>query len=127
MTTDYKPENSISANFDSAVEWRRTLHRCPQPSWLEFFATAFVAEKLSGWGYALTMGKDIIPADKQLLLPGKEKLDEEYQRALKAGAKEEFLAKARGGFTGVVAVLKGDKPGPTVAFSFYIDYKEVME
>jgi len=127
MTAQYKPEDSISANFAEAVEWRRSLHRCPQPSWLEFFSTAFVAERLSGWGYALKMGKDIIPADKQLLLPVKEKLDEEYQRALKAGAKEEFLAKARGGFTGVVAVLKGDKPGPTVAFRFDIDSNEVME
>jgi aminobenzoyl-glutamate utilization protein A len=127
MTIDYKPEDSIQSNFASAVEWRRSLHRCPQPSWLEFFATAFVAEKLSGWGYALKMGKDIIPADKQLLLPGKEKLDEEYQRALKAGAKEEFLVQARGGFTGVVAVLKGDKPGPTVCFRFDLDSNEVME
>jgi aminobenzoyl-glutamate utilization protein A len=127
MTNDYNPENSIAANFPAAVEWRRTLHRCPQPPWLEFFATAFVAEKLAGWGYALKMGNDIIPADKQLLLPDTEKLEEEYQRAIRAGAKEQFLVHAKGGFTGVVAVLQGDKPGPTIAFRFDIDSNEVME
>jgi aminobenzoyl-glutamate utilization protein A len=127
MIVDYKPKDSISANFAAAVEWRRSLHRCPQPSWLEFFATAFVAEKLYSWGYALKMGKDIISADKQLLLPAKEKLDEEYRRALQAGAKEQFLVQSKGGFTGVVAVLKGDKPGPTVGFRFDIDSNEVIE
>lgn len=127
MMVDYKPEDSISANFAAAVEWRRALHRCPQPSWLEFFVTAFIAEKLSGWGYALKMGKDVISADKQLLLPDKEKLEEEYRRALKAGAKEQFLVQSKGGFTGVVAVLKGDKPGPTIGFRFDIDSNEVME
>ena len=127
MMVHNKPEDSISANFAAAVEWRRALHRCPQPSWLEFFATAFVAEKLSNWGYTLKMGKDVIAADKMLLLPDPDKLHEEYQRALKAGAKEQFLAQSKGGFTGVVAVLKGDKPGPTVGFRFDIDSNEVME
>jgi len=27
-----------------AIGWRRALHRCPQPAWLEFYATAFIAE-----------------------------------------------------------------------------------
>ncbi|HUK99525.1 MAG TPA: M20/M25/M40 family metallo-hydrolase, partial [Nitrospirota bacterium] len=127
MMVHNKPEDSISANFAAAVEWRRALHRCPQPSWLEFFATAFVAEKLSNWGYTLKMGKDVIAADKMLLLPDQDKLHEEYQRALKAGAKEQFLVQSKGGFTGVVAVLKGDKPGPTIGFRFDIDSNEVME
>jgi aminobenzoyl-glutamate utilization protein A len=123
----YKPEESIAVNYPEAVEWRRSLHRCPQPSWLEFYATAFVAEKLSGWGYDVKQGRDVVAEDKLLLLPGPEKLKEEYDRALKAGANEKFLAPARGGFTGVVAILKGDLPGPTVGFRFDLDSNEVTE
>ena len=111
--TDYKPQDSIRANYPEAVRWRRELHKCPQPSWLEFFATAFVAEKLSGWGYDVKQGRDVIAEDKQLLLPEPAILQAEYDRALKAGAKELFLAPARGGFTGVVATLEGDLPGLT--------------
>jgi aminobenzoyl-glutamate utilization protein A len=129
MTPDGKRrvEDSIVPLYPEAVKWRRALHRCPQPSWLEFFATAFVAEKLSQWGYEIRMGRDVVAKEKQLLLPDPEKLQQEYERALQAGVKEEFLAPARGGFTGVVAVLQGDQPGPTVGFRFDIDSNEVME
>jgi aminobenzoyl-glutamate utilization protein A len=126
-STNYKPEDSISVNYPEAVQWRRTLHKCPQPSWLEFFATAFVAEKLAGWGYDVKQGRDVIAEDKLLLLPDPETLQAEYARALKAGASEKFLAPARGGFTGVIAVLKGDLPGPTMGFRFDIDSNEVTE
>ncbi len=125
--TNYKPEDSISVHYKEAVEWRRALHKCPQPSWLEFFATAFVAEKLAGWGYNIKQGRDAVAEDKLLLLPDPETLQAEYDRALKAGANEKFLAPARGGFTGVVAVLKGDLPGPTMGFRFDIDSNEVTE
>ncbi len=127
MTQQSAIDAWLNANFAEAVQWRRKLHQCPQPSWLEFFATAFVAEKLTGWGFEVKMGRDVIPPEKLLLLPKAEKLEEEYQRALKAGANEKFLAPARGGFTGVVAVLKGTQSGPTVCFRVDIDSNEVME
>lgn len=125
--TDHAPDQTIAAHFPEAVEWRRALHRCPQPSWLEFYATGFIAEKLSEWGYTLLLGRDVIAPERQLLLPDAEKLQAEYDRALAAGAKEGFLAPAKGGFTGVVGVVEGSVPGPTVAFRFDIDANEVAE
>lgn len=124
---NHKPEDSIAAHFQDAVKWRRDMHRCPQPYWLEFYSTGLVAEKLSEWGYEILMGKDIIDAEDQLLLPDAEILQMEYDRAIKAGVKEEFLAPAKGGFTGVVGILKGNQPGPTVGFRFDIDSNEVIE
>jgi len=118
---------AIAPYFAEAVQWRRQLHRNPQPAWLEFYSTGLVAEKLSGWGYKVLLGKEIIAADKRLVLPAEQTLEAEYQRALKAGIKEEFIAPARGGFTGVVGVLKGVQPGPTVAFRFDIDSLEILE
>lgn len=113
--------------LNQAIEWRRTLHRFPQPAWLEFFATAFAAEKLSEWGYELEQGQRIIKAGEQLLLPSAEVLQAEYDRAVQAGANPKFLEPAKGGFTGVVATLAGNEPGPTVAFRFDIDSNEVNE
>ena len=114
-------------DYLAAVGWRRKLHQHAQPAWLEFFATGFVAEKFSGWGYDVKMGHDILDANKLLLLPNPAKLEEEYQRALQAGIEEKYLAPAKGGMTGVVATLKGKLPGPVVAFRFDIDSNEVSE
>ena len=124
---DERAGGVIDRYFEEAVQWRRELHKCPQPAWLEFYATGFVAEKLSAWGYELRLGRDIIAESKQLLLPDEATLQREYNRALQAGVKEEFIAPAKGGFTGVVGILRGAQPGPTVGFRFDIDSNEVME
>ncbi len=124
---EHKPEETIAAHYQDAVQWRRELHRNPQPAWLEFFATGFAAEKLADWGYELQLGREIITAEKRVLVPGQEVLQAEYDRALAAGVKEEFLFPARGGFTGAVGTLKGAHPGPTVGFRFDIDGLEVVE
>lgn len=115
------------AFLQEAIEWRRRLHQCPQPAWLEFYATAFAAEKLANWGYNIKMGREIIKEGEQLLLPSDELLESEYNRAILAGANPEVLSPAKGGFTGVVATMTGAMPGPTVAFRFDIDSNEVNE
>ena len=117
----------IDRLFPEAVKWRRQLHRNAQPSWLEFYATGLIAEKLTEWGYTVSLGKDVVDADNILMPPSSEKLEEQYQWALAAGIKEEFIAPAKNGLTGVVAVLKGNQPGPTVGFRFDIDCNEVIE
>ena len=87
-------KSMLKEYMSDAVEWRRSLHRCPQPAWLEFYATAFVAEKLASWGYELKMGRDIIKEGEQLLLPSEETLQAEFDRALKAGGKIEYLERS---------------------------------
>jgi aminobenzoyl-glutamate utilization protein A len=124
---DRRPEEAIAAHYEESVQWRRQLHRNPQPAWLEFYATGFVAEKLAEWGYDLLLGKDIIEADKRVVVPDRQTLEAEYGRALGSGIKEQFIAPARGGYTGVVGVLKGALPGPVVGFRFDIDSLEIIE
>jgi len=123
----HKQEETIASHYPDAVEWRRELHRHPQPAWLEFYSTGFVAKKLSAWGYEVLQGERIIDAGKRLVVPDEETLQAEYQRALKDGIKEEFVAPAKGGFTGAVGVINGASPGPTVAFRFDIDSLEILE
>lgn len=117
----------LAVDQAAAIQWRRTLHRCPQPAWLELFATAFIAEKLATWGYDLNLGRDAVADEARLMPPTAEKLAEAYAQAVSAGANQTFLAPAKDGHTGVVAVLKGSLPGPTVAFRFDIDANEVTE
>ena len=125
--SNHSPEKTLAAHFDEAVQWRRQLHRNPQPAWLEFYSTGFVAEKLAEWGYDLLLGKDIIEADKRVVVPDLQTLEAEYDRAIGSGIKEQFVAPARGGYTGVVGVLKGPLPGPVVGFRFDIDSLEIHE
>lgn len=114
-------------HFADAVVWRRNLHRLAQPAWLEFYATGLAATHLTAWGYEVMLGSQIFDSARQLLPPDEKRLEQEYHRALAAGIREEFLAPAKGGHTGVVGILKGDLPGPTVAFRFDIDANEARE
>jgi aminobenzoyl-glutamate utilization protein A len=115
------------AHFSEAITWRRNLHRLAQPSWLEFYATGLIASHLTAWGYEVKLGTEIFDPSKQLLPPSAERLAEEYNRALAAGIKEEFILPAKGGYTGVVGILRGTSPGPTVAYRFDIDSNEARE
>ena len=127
MTIYEQQASSIDEFFPEAVQWRRQLHRHAQPSWLEFYATGFVAEKLTQWGYTVSLGKTVIDAASILMPPAAEKLAEQYQFAVNAGIKEQYIAQAKDGCTGVVGIIKGGKPGPTVGFRFDIDSNEVIE
>src|SRR5208337_5470693 len=78
--SDHRPEDTIAAHYEEAVQWRRQLHRNPQPAWLEFYSTGFVAEKLAEWGYGLQLGNDIIAADRRMVVPDSQTLEAEYDR-----------------------------------------------
>jgi len=86
-----------------------------------------VAARLAEWGYDLLLGEDAVAKDQRLILPDMTTLEVEYHRALEAGAREEFIAPARGGLTGVVGTLRGSSPGPVVGFRFDIDSLEITE
>ncbi len=119
--------DSITSHYEEAVQWRRELHRHPQPGWLEFYSTGFVAEKLSKWGYDLRLGKDAVAAGERVLLPDPAILEAEYDRAIQAGIEESLITPAKGGLTGAVGILRGVLPGPTVGFRFDIDSLEITE
>lgn len=112
---------------EEASNWRRQLHKHPQSAWNEFFATGFIAQKLSAWGYEVLQGKQIVNPEKRLFVPDKETIAKEYQLALDAGIEERFIVPASEGLTGVVGVLKGERAGPVVAFRFDIDGLEIQE
>lgn len=123
----HRPDQFIAGRYEEAVRWRRELHRNPQPGWLEFYSTGFVAEKLSAWGYDVLLGEDVVAAGERLAIPAPDVTRAAYECAIRAGIKEEFIAPARDGLTGVVGILRGASPGPTVGFRFDLDALEIPE
>ena len=122
-----KTISKIEKNYQEAVQWRRKLHQHPQPGWLEFYATAFVAEKLSEWGYEIQLGSQIVDSEKRLFVPPTDVIQREYEKTLSIGFDKRFLEPAKDGLTGVVGILKGKEPGPQIAFRFDIDALEMTE
>lgn len=120
-------EQELLAQFEQAQQWRRDLHRHPQPGWLEFYATAFVAEKLDQWGYEIAQGADIIEPSARLFVPDDTELQQEYDAALTYGANPRYLEPAQHGLTGVVATLRGKQDGPTIAYRFDLDCLRMQE
>ena len=109
------------------VPWRRTLHRYAETAWTEYRSSSLIAQTLAGLGYRLALGRAILKADARMGVPADDVLDAAYRRALDEEAAPDLLKEMQGGFTGVVARLKGGRPGPTIGFRFDIDALDIVE
>ncbi|WP_224269366.1 amidohydrolase [Haloprofundus salinisoli] len=108
------------------VDFRRDLHRHPEPAWREFYTTARIVDELEKRDLdALYVGREVL-ADDRPGVPDDAELDEWFERAREAGAREDVLERLEGGYTGAVAVVeKGE--GPTVALRVDIDALPITE
>lgn len=109
------------------VAVRRELHRHAEPGWCEIFAATKVVNTLTQLGWQVQFGEEVISRDARMGLPAQATLDFYYQQALAAGADPKIADRLRGGFTGVVGILKGMTKGPTVAFRFDLDANQGVE
>ncbi|WP_340609221.1 M20 family metallo-hydrolase [Xenorhabdus bharatensis] len=107
--------------------WRRDFHHFAESGWFEFRTATLVADELHRLGYSLKMGKEVIKADARMGLPSVQALQEQEQRAIKQGARVEWLPHFSGGFTGIVATLDTGKAGPTLAFRVDMDALDLNE
>lgn len=119
--------NKLAAKLeDKLISYRRDFHKYPEPGWTEFRTASKVAARLNKLGYETKVGREVVAQNQRMGVPSEELLEKEYQRAKKQGADPEYLEKIKGGYTGVVGILKNGK-GPTTAFRFDMDAVEVDE
>jgi len=112
---------------DEMVERRRDLHRHPETGWTEFRTASMIIGELKKLGYDVKFGADVIDEKSMMGVPSEAELADYMQRAISEGADPELVKKMAGGKTGIVATLKTDKPGKTVAFRFDMDCNDVEE
>ncbi|WP_028778065.1 amidohydrolase [Shimazuella kribbensis] len=114
-----------------APKWtsiRRDLHRHPEAGWTEYRTSAIIADYLQQLGcYEVHVGPTVCKSSARMGVPSLEELALCEQRAITEGANPRWIEKMVGGYTGVVGVLKTNRPGPTIAMRFDIDCIELTE
>jgi aminobenzoyl-glutamate utilization protein A len=106
---------------EQLVAIRRDLHRHAEPGWCEFRTSSKIIRALEFFGWNVRYGRDVVEPDARMGVPSGEELEKFYRRALETGADPKVVNELRGGFTGVVASLKGSQPGPNIALRFDMD------
>src|SRR5882724_6807390 len=99
-----------------AVKTRRDLHQFPELGMIEFRTASLVAERLTGLGLDVRLGREVMDSASRMGMPPEA-----------AGAPAKFLSALAGGHTAVVATLKGTAPGPTVALRVDMDALPILE
>ena len=119
---------------NKVVEYRRLFHKYPEPGWLTFFATIFIAEHLEKAGFEVHVGREILKGEKRMDPPTEEETALWEQRAVKLateqGIAEERVANWMARMdhrTGIVAILDTKREGKTKAFRFDMDALTVAE
>ena len=108
--------------MNQLTEYRREFHKYPENGWREFRTSARVAEILTGMGYDVAMGPDVIEpgsvGEPERL--SEEQTRQEMERAVRQGADPAFVKRTQG-WPGVMAVLDTGREGPVSAMRFEMD------
>ena len=124
MNYDYIPGKEFD---EKLIRFRRDFHRYPETGWLEYRTTVKIIEELEKQGIGFIFGADIHSPEYMIGKPSDEQQNQSRLRALEETGRPDLLSRMKNGMTGVVAVLEGSLPGPTVAVRVDIDSNDLGE
>ena len=90
------------------VKIRRDFHRYPELGWMEMRTSSIIASYLKRVGCdEVLVGRDVCLDEARMGLPADEVLDRHYEEAAtQEGTELAYLSDTKGGFTGVVGILR---------------------
>ena len=113
--------------IDEMIETRRTIHKMPEEGWTEFETTYLVYQRLKSLGYTdIRLGTQIINPE---FVMGRDEVIVEaaIKRSVSHGVPLDFIENKLQRYTGCIAVLNTNRPGPTTALRFDMDCNPVQE
>ena len=108
------------------IEQRRDFHKHAESGWTEFRTASLIARRLHDLGFEVKLGREVVLEADRMGVPDDDVLERHYQRAVAQGGDPEFLPALRGGFTGVVGILRCGE-GPVIGMRFDIDAVDMRE
>jgi aminobenzoyl-glutamate utilization protein A len=114
------------SNDSPVIALRRDMHRHPELGFLEYRTAARAAARLSGLGWKVAVGPEVMRADAMLGAPSAADVAAAQKAALANGADAAWIDRMPGGQTGVVAELTRGE-GPVLALRFDMDALPVAE
>jgi len=108
------------------IALRRDFHKYAETGWLEMRTASIIARRLTELGYEVLIGEQVCKKDERMGVASDAVLDAAYARAIEQGADPEFVKATKGGFTGVIGILRCGE-GPTIGMRFDIDALGVNE
>ena len=109
------------------IEDRRMFHANPELGWTEYWSTWMISERLKKSGYEVYIGRDVCDRISRMGIPTNEVIKQCERRALEKGVPESIVEGMRGGYTGVIGILRGEKSGKKTAIRFDMDALPIQE
>ena len=126
MTTDtFLTETAAFVPALSAI--RRDFHHHAETGWTEMRTASLIAARLAELGCEILIGRAVCDEEARMGVPSPEILQAAYERAKAEGGDPRYLEEVKDGFTGVIGIIRGTRPGPMIGMRFDIDALGVAE
>ncbi|MGL4499211.1 MAG: hypothetical protein ACRCU2_09130, partial [Planktothrix sp.] len=110
------------------INVRRSIHAYPEVGWLEYETTLKIIKSLQTNNIHLKMGREIHTPHLRFNVPSQTDMESHFCEVVnKFPEDSQLLETIKDGFTGVVAIIEGKRPGVVRAIRCDIDALPILE